>query len=198
MYDLSLNILTHWNNIPFVGLQAFARWGVDRASSSDARVQGSNPSHSISKITTFLPKTRWLFGAKCVEPMGLHILGVIPGSDTIKGLGTGYTYRLLRLTRCRLPPQDFCQCSQAIRLSKHKKFFFYFWEKPDWNFIGKGEAFHGLLFGWFFTNYFNYHGEPFWCRLIRSQHYEIRCTQLYFKKQTLCPKHCFINWSIMK
>ena len=138
MYDLSLNILTHWNNIPFVGLQAFARWGVDRASSSDARVQGSNPSHSISKITTFLPKTRWLFGAKCVEPMGLHILGVIPGSDTIKGLGTGYTYRLLRLSRYRLPPHRIsASVARLLGFPNTRSFFFISEKNPTEILSGK-------------------------------------------------------------
>ena len=32
-------------------------------------VRGSNPGHSISKNTTSLPETKWLFGARCVGPI---------------------------------------------------------------------------------------------------------------------------------
>ena len=40
-------------------------------------VRGLNPGHTISKNNTSLPETKWLFGARCVEPIlywGLHLL----------------------------------------------------------------------------------------------------------------------------
>ena len=45
-------------------------------------VRGSNPGHSISKNTTSLPETKWLFGARCVA--SFPELGVTPGSDKKK------------------------------------------------------------------------------------------------------------------
>ena len=49
-----------------------ARWGVVEWIERPLlmlKVRGSNPGHSISKNTTSLPETEWLFGAKCVEPI---------------------------------------------------------------------------------------------------------------------------------
>ena len=47
-----------------------ARWGVVEWIEHPLlmlEVRGSNPGHSISKNTTSLPETKWLFGARCVE-----------------------------------------------------------------------------------------------------------------------------------
>ena len=46
------------------------------------KVRGLNPSYSISKNTTSLPETKWLFGARCVA--SFPELGVTPGSDQNK------------------------------------------------------------------------------------------------------------------
>ena len=49
-----------------------ARWGVVEWIERPLlmlEVRGSNPGHSISKNTTSLPETKWLFGARFVEPI---------------------------------------------------------------------------------------------------------------------------------
>ena len=49
-----------------------ARWGVVEWKEHPLmmlEVRGSDTSHSISKNTTFLPETKWLLRARCVEPI---------------------------------------------------------------------------------------------------------------------------------
>ena len=59
-----------------------ARWGVVEWIERPLlmlEVRGSNPGHSISKNTTSLPKTKWLFGARCVA--SFPEMEVTPGLD---------------------------------------------------------------------------------------------------------------------
>ena len=73
--------------MPFAlcGNDILARWGVVEWIEHPLlmlEVRGSNPGHSISKNTTSLPETKWLFGARCVA--SFPELGVTPGSDQKK------------------------------------------------------------------------------------------------------------------
>ena len=52
--------------------QLFARWGIVEWLEHPLlmlEVWSSNPGHSISKNTTSLPETKWVYGARCVEPI---------------------------------------------------------------------------------------------------------------------------------
>ena len=52
-----------------ISLSQVGRSGVDIASSSDAQGLGFEPRPLHLKNTTSLPETKWLFGARCVEPI---------------------------------------------------------------------------------------------------------------------------------